>query len=92
VTFSMPVPRTKRVIRVRQIQEYRIQCGSLTLTTKRGSRAWIAAIDGPDVKYLAIKMDEVRAKKACIEVATTILKRRGAPIPNCLIKPVWIPV
>jgi hypothetical protein len=74
----MPAPKRKMVARTRQVQEYRIWCGGMMLTARHKSGSWIATIDGPDEKYLAIKKNESRAKEACIEVATAILRRRGA--------------
>jgi hypothetical protein len=83
--------RTRRkALRIYKAQEYRMPCGGLMLTARQGSGGWISTIDGPTDKYVAIKTDEGRAKKACIEVATTILKRRGAAIPECLTRPRWI--
>ena len=63
----------------------------MMLTARRKSGSWIATIDGPDEKYVAVKKDESSAKEACIEVATAILRRRGTAVPKCLIIPRWIP-
>jgi hypothetical protein len=77
-------------VRRRKVQEHRIPCGDLMLTAKHQSGGWTATVDGPDEKYVAVKKDESRAKKACIEVATAILRRRGAAIPDCLTRPRWV--
>jgi len=81
----------KKVLsRRRQAKEFTIHCRTLMLIVKRYPGAWIASIEAADQRYLAIEKDENQAKKACLEVATAILRGCGDPLPDCLIRPRWV--